>query len=139
VYNTHYIYNQLNHLFSQRKNVTVDAGVEGITLGILLNTQGTYCTKPSEGDHLDRVHSVQKVLKMIRRGGWSLLSESQTSSRDHQTQVLRSDGSHDARWEAVLCEQRTNSRATFFDDAQMRVRKQLLAAKKPNRKKAVTA
>jgi hypothetical protein len=30
---------------------------------------------------------------------------------------------------------RPNSRATFTDDAQMRVGKQLLAAKKPNRKR----
>ncbi len=37
--------------------------------------------------------------------------------------------------EAGPCERRPNSRATFSEDAQMRVRKQLLAAKKPNGKK----
>jgi hypothetical protein len=40
-----------------------------------------------------------------------------------------------ARREAGPCEQRLNSRATFSDDIQMRVGKQLLAAKKPNQKK----
>jgi hypothetical protein len=39
-----------------------------------------------------------------------------------------------ARQEANPCEQRLNSRATFSDDAQLRVGKQLLVAKKPNQK-----
>jgi hypothetical protein len=39
------------------------------------------------------------------------------------------------RLEAGLCKQWTNSRATFSEDAQTRVGKKLLAAKKPNRKK----
>jgi hypothetical protein len=37
-----------------------------------------------------------------------------------------------ARWEAGQCAWRPNSRATFSDDAHMRVGKQLLAVKKPN-------
>ncbi len=39
-----------------------------------------------------------------------------------------------AKQEAGPCEWRRNSRAAFFEDAQMRVGKQLLAAKKPKQK-----
>jgi hypothetical protein len=69
-----------------------------------------------------------------------LLSEAKglkTSSRDHQTRV-HSDQMvlAMARLEAGLCERWTNSRTTFSEDTQTRVGKKLLAAKKPNRKKA---
>ncbi len=83
---------------------------------------------------------------MISQGRLVLViggQESQTSSRDHQAQV-HSDQMvlMMATWEAGPCEQRPkpNSRATFSKDAQIRVRKQLLVAKKPNWKKGrVTA
>ncbi len=85
------------------------------------------------GDHLDRVHS-EKI-----KGGRLVLviggQESQTSSRDQQAQV-HSDQMVlvMARRKAIPCERRSNSRATFSDDAQMKVGKQLLAAMKPSRK-----
>ncbi len=63
--------------------------VAGINWGILLGAPGTYCITP-KGDHLDRVHSDQKVLEMIKRGRLVLVfcgQESQTSSRDHQAWV----------------------------------------------------
>jgi hypothetical protein len=44
----------------------------------------------AKGDHLDQVHSDQKVLATFRRGSWSLLSEAKslkTSSRDHKVRV----------------------------------------------------
>jgi hypothetical protein len=41
-----------------------------------------------------------------------------------------------ARREAGLCERKLNTRAICSKDAQMRVGKQLLAAKKPNQKQA---
>jgi hypothetical protein len=40
-----------------------------------------------------------------------------------------------ARLEAGSCEMKSNSKATFSDDTQMRVGKQLLAVKKPNPKR----
>jgi hypothetical protein len=48
--------------------------------------------------------------------------------------LLRSDSLMMARREAGSCGQRPNSGATLSDDAQMRVGKQLVVAKKPNRK-----
>ncbi len=55
----------------------------------------------SQGDHLDRVHSDQMVLKMIRRGDWSLLLETKslktTSRKTIRFGPLRSDGSHDSQ------------------------------------------
>jgi hypothetical protein len=68
---------------------------------------------------------------MIRWGKLALVirgQKSQTSSRNHQAQV-HSDQMVlvMARQEAGLCKRRPNSRDTFSDDAQMRVRKQLLA------------
>jgi hypothetical protein len=46
--------------------------VSKIYFKILYYAQGTYCAKPM-GYHLDRIHSDQNVLEVIRRGGWSLL------------------------------------------------------------------
>jgi hypothetical protein len=95
--------------------------------------------RKAKGDHLDRVHSDQMVLKIIRWGRPVLViggQESQTNSRDHQAQV-HSDQMVlvMATWEAGLCEWMLNSRATFSDDANKRVGKQLLVAKKPKWKR----
>ncbi len=64
----------------------------------------------AKGDHLDKVHSDQKVLEMIRHRMLVLVIEgqgSQTSSRDHQARV-HSDQMVlvMARWEAGPCKWR---------------------------------
>jgi hypothetical protein len=59
-----YIYNQLNRHF--KKGIT---RVTGFSWGILL----------AKGDHLDRVHSDQKVHKVIRRGRLVLVIGDQES------------------------------------------------------------
>jgi hypothetical protein len=46
----------------------------------------------SQGDHLDRVHSVQMVLEMIRRGNWSGRVEAQ---RRLKVSKLRAKGLFD--------------------------------------------
>ncbi len=54
-----------------------------------MGAQGTYYAKP-RGDHLDRVHSDQKVLYFLRQGRLVLVirgQESQASLRDHQARV----------------------------------------------------
>jgi hypothetical protein len=65
------------------------------------------------GDHLDRVHSDQKVLKMIRQGGWSLFIVGQESqdelNRLSGSSLLRPDGSRGGQMGAGLCEQRLYS------------------------------
>jgi hypothetical protein len=72
----------------------------------------------AKGDHLDRVHSDQKVLEMIRHGGWSLLSEAKslkTRSRDYQD-CVHSDQMVlvMARLKSGPCERRPNSRSVFL-------------------------
>ncbi len=95
--------------------------------------------RKAKGDHLDGVHLDQKVLEVIKHGRLVLVirgQESRTSSWDHQARVLSEQMVLvTARWEAGPSERRPNSRATFCNDPQMRVRKQLLAAEKHNRKK----
>jgi hypothetical protein len=71
---TKYIYNQLNCLFSQRKN----ARVTRINWGALLCKLSRDILRKAKGDHLVRVHSDEKVLEMIRWEGWSLLSEAKS-------------------------------------------------------------
>ncbi len=44
----------------------------------------------AKGGHLDWVHSDQKVLKMIRRGGWFLLSEAKSLKLVQETIKLES-------------------------------------------------
>jgi hypothetical protein len=67
------------------------------------------------------------VLEMIRQGSWSLFLEAKklkTNSKDYQPRV-HSDQMVlvIARQDTGPCERRQHSRATFFEDTQMRIRK----------------
>jgi hypothetical protein len=80
------------------------------------------------------------VLEMIRQGRLVLVTGGQsfkTSSRDYQAQV-HSDQMVlvIARLEVGPCEQKSKSKARFSEDAQIRVGKQLKAAKNLTEKKA---
>jgi hypothetical protein len=57
-----YTYNQLNCHFNQRKIIRVP----GINWGPIGCSRGILCQ--AKGDYLDRVHSDQKVLEVIRWG-----------------------------------------------------------------------
>jgi hypothetical protein len=69
--------------------------VAGLIRALTMHSEDTSCK--AMGDHLDQVHSDQKVLKTIRRGGWSFLSETKSlrtnSGRLSCSSPLRSDGS----------------------------------------------
>ncbi len=56
--------------------------------GFLLCTQATFSSKPM-GDHVDRVHSDQMVLEMIRWGGWPSRAIAQQRPRKSQNQGYR--------------------------------------------------
>jgi hypothetical protein len=64
-------------------------------------------------------------LGLVNRGQESQNKLKELSARIHSDQMVLMI----ARQEAGLCEWRLNSRATFFEDGQMSVEKQLLAAK----------
>jgi hypothetical protein len=67
------------------------------------------------------VHSDQKVLETIRRGRLALVIGGAKSLKLAQG-TIRLESTVMARREAGPCECRTNSRATFSGDTQMRVR-----------------
>jgi hypothetical protein len=90
--------------------------VAGINQGLTGHSKDIL--RKATGDHLDQVHSDQKVLEMIRRGRLVLVIRGQESQNlvkeDYQARV------HSyqmvlviARQETGPCERRLNSRATF--------------------------
>ncbi len=92
--------------------------VSGINRGPTGSSRGIFCQ--AKGDHLDQVHSDQKVLDVIRWGRLVLViggQESQTCSRDHQAWV-HSDQMVlvMARWEAGPRKRTSNLKATLSQD-----------------------